>query len=372
MSNSNLFIMYQDGSGNVTMSPRLGTQYQQPRLDTSDTAAQLELLEGSGVTSDGRFMVANVRCPNCQTWGNGGSMSLTSSGAGWVSGWRAGSSLASTSQSESIQVHDDTSRFTLDLTQATIGTNGNPYLSSAENGDDSGSGSDGSGSGSGGAGNGVTEESGSPFNNNILVAHGVIMAITFAALYPIGSFLMPLLGKWWVHAVWQTISFILMWVGFGLGVQAAIDRDYVSAALRYWFSYPSRDANDLPQIFKQAHTILGTVVVCLLVIQPGMGFLHHRYFVNNQRRGVVSYVHIWWGRALLVLGVVNGGLGLRMSMERDSIIIAYGVIAAIVFLVWFAVKGWSVYRRGSKGQPREVPRRPYQETNNKNRGGRYV
>jgi len=58
MAGSNIFMVYTDSSGlNVTLSPRLGTGERQPQ---SDTAAQVTLLGGSGVSND--VMTANVRC----------------------------------------------------------------------------------------------------------------------------------------------------------------------------------------------------------------------------------------------------------------------------------------------------------------------
>ena len=51
-----------------------------------------------------------------------------------------------------------------------------------------------------------------------------------------------------------------------------------------------------------------------------------------------SYVHIWLGRAAITLGIINGGLGLQwadsMNMSSRGGIIAYAVIAAIVWWVW--------------------------------------
>lgn len=219
MSGSNIFLMYQDGSGNITLSPRLGTQYRQPTLDTSSTAAKLTLLAGSGVKD--KIMTANVRCANCETW-SGGSMSLTSS-TGWIAAWKGGSSLSTTSKSASISEHDSTDRFSLDMSTASITSDSNPFTQASTGG---GSGS-GSGSGSN-SGSGITQESSSLVNNRVLVAHGIVMALVMAVLYPLGSLLMPLLGKWQVHAAWQTVSFILMWVGFGIGVKCALERDEVS------------------------------------------------------------------------------------------------------------------------------------------------
>ena len=229
MSGSNMFIMYQDGNGNLTMSPRLGTFHTPPQLDTSSTAANLELLAGSGVSSDGKTMTANVVCSNCESW-DGGSLSLTSSSSNWIGAWRMGDSLSTTDRDESLSQHDDTTQFNLDLTQASISSDANPFVDGGSGGNDTGSGS-GSGSGSGtgsgsDSGDGVTVVAGP--NGKILAAHGVIMAIVMVVLYPLGSLLMPLLGKWFVHAGWQTVSFLLMWAGFALGVRAALDRDMVS------------------------------------------------------------------------------------------------------------------------------------------------
>ena len=75
-------------------------------------------------------------------------------------------------------------------------------------------------------------------------------------------------------------------------------------------------------------------MICALVIQPALGYLHHRHYVQYQSRGLVSHVHIWWGRVLILLGIVNGGTGLRLSMASDSLIIAYSVVAAIMFFLY--------------------------------------
>jgi hypothetical protein len=222
MAGANIFLMYRDGEGNLTLSPRLGQGYQMPTLDTSSTAARLTLLEGSGVDSDGA-MTANIACSNCQTW-DGGEMSLRSTGAGWISAWRAGEPQGSPDPSSSIAPHDAHAQFQVDLTRATIDSDSNPFI--ARNGAGGGGGS-GSGSGPGSdSGSGIILTAGN--KNTILVAHGVILALVMAILYPTGSLLMPLVKKWWAHAAWQTISFCLMWVGFGLGIVIARERRMVS------------------------------------------------------------------------------------------------------------------------------------------------
>jgi hypothetical protein len=88
----------------------------------------------------------------------------------------------------------------------------------------------------------------------------------------------------------------------------------------------------------RTHTILGTVVVAAMAFQPVMGLLHHRHFVQNQGRGAVSHFHIWWGRLLMVLGIINGGLGLQLALASKSVMIGYSVAAAVLFLAYVAAK----------------------------------
>lgn len=92
------------------------------------------------------------------------------------------------------------------------------------------------------------------------------------------------------------------------------------------------------QIFKQTHTILGTVVICAMALQPVFGWLHHLHYIKHQGRGVISHVHIWYGRSLMLLGVVNGGLGLKLAGAGSGYKIAYGAVAAIMCAVYVVGK----------------------------------
>ncbi|CAK7216152.1 hypothetical protein SCUCBS95973_002708 [Sporothrix curviconia] len=337
-----MFVMYQDGKGNITLSPRLGTFYVAPSEDTSSNAAKLTLLAGSGVS--GSTMTANVMCSNCESWGTSGKLSVTSTRAPWIGAWRTGGSLATTNKNAALSVHDNTVQYQLDLTKATTGSDSNPFVSSGSSssggsGGGSGRGSGGSGSGSGsGSDNGTSSGNGTGGTSSgsdsggvtvvpasgpstaILIAHAVILSLVMVVLYPLGAALMPLLGNWAVHSAWQGVAYLLMWAGFALGVVAAQQRGLL---------YASQG---------RTHTILGTVVVAAMAFQPFLGMLHHRHFVKHQSRGFVSHWHIWWGRLLMVLGVVNGGLGLQLAFASKSVIIGYSVASAVLFLAYVAAK----------------------------------
>ena len=69
----------------------------------------------------------------------------------------------------------------------------------------------------------------------------------------------------------------------------------------------------------------------------------------HQSRGIVSYVHIWWGRLLMALGVINGGLGLSLAGASTALMAAYAAVAAIVFVCYVAAKGVGFLRARRRG-----------------------
>lgn len=94
-------------------------------------------------------------------------------------------------------------------------------------------------------------------------------------------------------------------------------------------------------------------MVCLLVLQPVMGYLHHLHFAKHQRRGIISHLHIWYGRVLMVLGVINGGLGLQLASASHHLIIAYSVVAGVIFAGYIAFAAWGAFREKIDGRPRK-------------------
>lgn len=313
MSDANIFIMYANGDGNVTISPRQAPGEVMPTVVAN--GADLTLLDGSGVSNG--VMTANVRCSNCESW-KSSTLDLAGASTNWIAAWRQGSALNSQDVSERITQHSDTDEFVVNLSQASVTSDSNPF--SGENASTGGGSNTGTGSGSGsgsnsGSNNGgaVSQPESTGASDAVLLAHGVCLTIAFVVLYPLGAILMPLLGKWLVHAVWQVVALLLMWAGFGLGVVYARDHGY---------------------LFKQAHTILGTVVVVLITIQPLTGFVHHSHYKKHQGRNAVSHSHIWFGRILLALGVINGGLGLQLASSSNAWVIAYSVIAALMTVAY--------------------------------------
>ncbi|KAI1661054.1 CBD9-like protein [Daldinia decipiens] len=308
MRDSSIFVMYQDGNGNVTISARTGTGHTMPRYNS---IVQLELLDGSGLLNSEQTMVANVRCGNCGTW-PGGFMSLDDNAAPWIAAWKTGDAINSADPDAQIQYHDAHDTWAFDLTTATVTDDANPFVDAQQ--------FDNNNRGVG---------SGSFADPRILIlSHGIIMAVVMIVLYPLGSALMPVFGKWAIHAAWQLFAFLIMWAGFGLGIVALqrIQLDYNST-----------------------HTILGTVVVGLLGFQPMLGWFHHKYFMKNQTRGLVSHAHIWYGRALIIAGIVNGGLGLELAGASRTFMVVYTVFAVLIFILYVGAALFGEWRRRRHG-----------------------
>lgn len=77
--------------------------------------------------------------------------------------------------------------------------------------------------------------------------------------------------------------------------------------------------------------------------------LHHIVFLKKQKRTAVSYVHIWYGRALFITAIVNGGLGLALAKKVGNrtlgVKIAYSVVAGCVFVVYVCGASYGEWRR---------------------------
>ncbi|POR33242.1 Uncharacterized protein TPAR_06578, partial [Tolypocladium paradoxum] len=299
MRGADMFVMYANGNNNVTLSTRRGTGQVMPQfVQRSD----VDLLEGSGIS--GGQMTANVRCSACTELNLAGS-------TGWLAAWLPGSPLNSKSTSATISFHQAYSLFSVDLSKARISSDANPFLTAQ------GSSTDGSGNG-----NGVTD-SGSAPGETLAYAHGILMTLVFVVGYPIGSIMMPLIGKWIIHAGWQMLVFLGMWAGFGIG--------YVVADGAGWF-------------FGGTHTQLGVIVCALLGLQPVFGWLHHMYYVKHRGRGIISHIHIWYGRALIIIGIINGGLGLRLAGTPQPFFTAYVVVAVLSTLMYVSAVAFGLFR----------------------------
>jgi len=153
------------------------------------------------------------------------------------------------------------------------------------------------------------------------------MSLVVIFFLPLGGIFLRLgSGKHIVklHIAWQLTGLSVLLAGFGLGL---------------WIQKESF------VVFTDPHEFLGTVNVALFLLQPFLGAINHYYFRKTGVKTVLGYAHVWLGRVLLILGLVCGGLGIRLADELNPGKIAYSVFAGIAGLVYFVMLGWWYFGR---------------------------
>lgn len=311
MSNANMFVMYSSADGtNITLSPRSAPGHVEP---TYNEKADISLLQGSGIYN-GR-MTANVRCGNCDSW-SGGTMDFEGDSSSWLYAHRQGSPISSDDVNAPISKHDGNGGFNWDLSRATGGSDTNPFLGASTTTTSSSSTS---------SWDKLSEKT----QNRFIQAHGALASIAFVAAFPIGAILIRLAsfdGLIWTHAGLQVFGYAIFITAAGLGL-------FIADGLSY---------------LHEPHVIIGMLLLVILLFMPFIGMIHHKMYKAVQRRTSWSYVHIFTGRTAIIVGIINGGLGLRLADADNSSMIPYGVIAGLVGVVYIVAIVFGELKRTRK------------------------
>jgi len=166
------------------------------------------------------------------------------------------------------------------------------------------------------------------------IAHGVLMGIAIILFFPIGSIFTRLSKSrhmLWIHVGIQTAGLLVFLGGFGTGVWTSI----VHA-----------------EIYTDPHTTYGTVITGFFLIQPILGWLHHRGYVNRGGPTVWTRMHVWFGRAIMILAVVNGGVGIQYAANSVPGEKGFGVVAGVGGLAYIGVLIWVWMTGGRKAEGR--------------------
>lgn len=294
MAGANMFILYQNAAGtNVTISPRLGTGHMPPSVHN----VQLELLEGSGIANG--TMTANVRCSGCHSW-EGGNMDFSTTSAVWIYASKTGTPIQSDAIDADISFHDDHGGFSWDLASAKGGSAVNPFVAAEV-----------------ATTNATVSSVSSGPSDAVLIAHAIFGCLAVAFVLPIGGILIRvgnLSNGILVHQLIQYTGLVMYIICFGLGA-------YYASEDGYW---------------GETHPRLGTAIFALMLTQPVFGIIHHAMFKKIRGRTISSYFHLTVGRSIILLGIINGGLGLKLTGRGTGAKAGYGVGAGIMGLAYVA------------------------------------
>jgi Eukaryotic cytochrome b561 len=193
------------------------------------------------------------------------------------------------------------------------------------------------------------------FARKMRLAHGWLSSVAFVVLFPLGAIIVNVaqggFGKG-AHIVLQVLGWLLYLVGAAAGL-------WMATVIRWRnFSFVSTFRcvrRILTNQFPNYHVIIGLLLFLLLLIQPLFGLIALLRSRKHKRRGISGLLHAWLGRGIVILGMINGGLGLLIAgnaTRRE--IVAYSIIASIIFVFWVLAAMLGALKRHRK----DVPRKP--------------
>lgn len=158
-----------------------------------------------------------------------------------------------------------------------------------------------------------------------------------------------------IHAFLQSFSYLIYILAAGMGIYLVNE-----------FSYGEYS------MWSDPHTRVGVGILALAFLMPFLGYIHHSIYKRRAAqlkeggprpgRTAPGYLHLWLGRFLIFVGMINGGLGIRLASNSPfagntkTKVIAYGIGAGIMFLLYviFVIMGEIRRRRERRAQ---VPNR---------------
>ncbi|KAK3613198.1 hypothetical protein LTR56_028021, partial [Elasticomyces elasticus] len=255
-------------------------------------------------------------------------MDFTGSSSNWIFASKTGARMDSDDISANINMHNSQGAFVWDLSQTKGGSDHNPFLNSAATGFASPVASIATTTTS-------IASSESAGSEAVVLAHGILACIAFVAIFPLGGILIRIIDSKntvRIHAGLQLLGYAFFIAVFVLGIAMAVKLDYLD----------------------NEHAKLGIAIFAIMILQPAFGFLHHHLYKKYQRRTAWSHVHVWIGRVAIVLGIVNGGTGLKLGHASVGSNIAYGVCAGMMCAIYIAVRYTALFEESEESEIQNV------------------
>ncbi|KAI9823260.1 MAG: hypothetical protein M1826_000203 [Phylliscum demangeonii] len=295
MAGALMFIAYPGADGRkAVLSPRIATDEIEP-VYTSDV--QVDVLDGSGVS--GGILTVMGHCHHCRTW-KGGKLDFQSTTQPWIYAIGHDDGLHSDSVTARLRQHVKFGDFSLDMRQAT----GEPGVPNAANVTAAAAARDGN----------------QGADSATRTMHALFMLFVFVIMFPVGALFLRLFGMVRAHMLTQLGGVLIVIVGSALGIKLST-------------------VYDKSKNFRSGHQIIGLVVLCVIISQAALGLIHHRLYLKNhdQRKSPIRWAHRIIGPLVILLGIVNGGIGFDFANSSRSRIVIYVIIVVLLNLVFAAM-----------------------------------
>ncbi|EME88381.1 uncharacterized protein MYCFIDRAFT_86102 [Pseudocercospora fijiensis CIRAD86] len=317
MDNARMLISYVGSDGHTLVNTcRMSKGHSEPEWESdvviegvhNDTYAPY-----SNTLSPDGIMIAHAICRNCSQWATGG-LDTSSTAQPFIFALGPNVTLEDDHPNAPLRLHEFHGKFQLDMTVATnfSGSHGRvpaPQDPGLQVGDS-------------------FWAFANYMSSNVYktgtdsewaqTAHAVFMCLAFLLVFPLGAICLRLVRRAMVHAIVQVFGLGLVLIGFGLGI------------------YASKLYNK-SKSFASAHQIIGLLVFAALFLQVGLGLSHHLLYMRTGSPTILGKIHRFLGISILVLGIVNGGLGLDFAGSPK---VAYGVVVAIMVVIFAVLSAW--------------------------------
>ena len=121
----------------------------------------------------------------------------------------------------------------------------------------------------------------------LLLAHATLLALVFYVLLPLGAGWLRWRGLY-VHAALQLLAVAIGVAGLGLAITLSLCTQFSA--------------------FREPHQVLGLIVLGLLLVQGPVGYGHHVLYKSGKGRTALADIHVWMGRVIIAVGMVNAVL----------------------------------------------------------------
>lgn len=129
-----------------------------------------------------------------------------------------------------------------------------------------------------------------------IIIHAICFAGSFFLLFPLGVVALRWFGRVRWHWMLQALATLICVLGF---------------AMAFAFSFMDPEYHS----FNESHQVIGIIVVAALIVQVCLGYSHHRNYQKLAQRTWVSISHLWVGRVVIVLGMVNAILYVHVFLS---------------------------------------------------------
>ncbi|KAI0007435.1 putative iron reductase domain protein [Xylariaceae sp. FL0662B] len=330
MAGSLILLAYPSSSGqNVTLSPRIAHGHSEPA-----PAPEIEVaaLEGTGLANES-YYVFRGRCANCRAWSNG-KIDVASKAQNMLFATGESGELRSDAPDAPLKMHYNYGTFTMDMVHAT-GPGAVPAIRAAND------------SAPVATVQGLSKEG---KKDVAAVVHAIVMVFVFVAVYPFGILILRL-GNWvrW-HGINQGLALVGIIIGSALGFHIS--------------GFYNRSKK-----FNTAHQVIGILIFIFIFVQFTLGFLHHRTFKKTQQTTKLAPIHVWMGRVIMIMGVVNGFLGFPLAQSPHYNYVLAGLVLfvfpgmAIIFFTKRCIqKRWKKSKEASD-EPNGYRMEPWRQPN---------